>query len=223
MEIKSIGIIGATGSLGKGFAKRWALNGFDIIVGSRSSEKATLFVTKLKEELGDIQGEITGGDNAFACKADIVVITIPVESIDSLIAPLNDVLKDKIVLDTMVNLKFGKFIKTNLIDGLSTYEYLQTVLPESKIVSCFKTISADVLNDGKPIEQVDFQISKSDEAIEISNKLASLVGLSPVRVNGRTHAHTIERMVALAIQLNKSYPGSHVGYSLSGLRNSTHI
>lgn len=218
MEIKSIGIIGGTGQLGRGFAKRWALNGFDIIIGSRSYEKATLFVNKLKDDLGDISGEITGGDNAFACQADVVVITIPVESIDSLIAPQNELLRDKIVIDTMVNLKFGKFIKTNLIDGMSTYEYLQTVLPESKIVSCFKTISADLLDGDGPIGQFDFQISKSDEAIEVSNKLSSLIGLSPVRVNGRTHAHTIERMVAMAIQLNKSYPGSHVGYLLNNIQ-----
>ena len=218
MKIKSIGIIGGTGQLGRGFAKRWAQCGFDIIIGSRSTEKATLFVNNLKEGLGNIPGEITGGDNAFACKADVVVITIPVESIDSLIAPQRELLMDKIVFDTMVNLKFGKFIKTNLIDGMSTYEYLQTVLPESKIVSCFKTISADLLDGDEPIDQADFQISKYDEAIEISNKLSSLIGFSPVRVNGRTHAHTIERMVALAIQLNKTYPGSHVGYLLKNLQ-----
>lgn len=213
----TIGLIGGTGKQGYGLAKQWAKAGYGIIIGSRNTEKGQKIAKDLQHEM-ESNTEISGGDNILATTADIVVLSIPVDQIDNLIIPLTKFLENKIIIDVIVNLQFGKFIKTNLIDGLSTHEYLCKILPTSKIVSCFKTIPYSLLNANEVINQIDFQISESEEAINISHELASKIGLTPVKVEGKMHAHTIERMTALAIQLNKSYPGSHIGYLLNGLK-----
>lgn len=212
-----IGLIGGTGKQGYGLAKQWAKVGYGIIIGSRNFEKGKKRAKELQEEIRS-NNEISGGDNQLATTADVVVLSIPVGQIDNLIIPLAKFLENKVVIDVIVNLQFGKFIKTNLIDGLSTHEYICKILPNSKIVSCFKTIPYSVLNGNEVINQIDFQISDSEEAMNITNELARKIGLTPIKVDGKIHAHTIERMTALAIQLNKSYPGSHIGFLLNGLK-----
>ena len=74
-EQLKIAIIGGTGDLGSGLAKRWAAAGHSVIVGSRSKEKAQSLATALSSELGL---RLTGDDNAAAAAAsDIVVIAVP--------------------------------------------------------------------------------------------------------------------------------------------------
>ena len=48
-----IGIIGGTGPQGLGIAKRFAIAGIPVIVGSRKEEKAVKIVEETKEELKD--------------------------------------------------------------------------------------------------------------------------------------------------------------------------
>ena len=47
---KKIGIIGGSGALGAGLAKRWAKSGYQVVVGSRDNAKAQLAAQKLNEE-----------------------------------------------------------------------------------------------------------------------------------------------------------------------------
>ena len=74
-----------------------------------------------------------------------------------------------------------------------------------------------MLNSNEEMNQTDFQLSLDEPALELTSKLALAIGLTPVRIKGKVHAHTIERMVALAIQINKGYPGSHAGYLMQNV------
>ena len=44
---KKIGIIGGSGALGAGLAKRWAKSGYQVVIGSRDNEKAQAAADKL--------------------------------------------------------------------------------------------------------------------------------------------------------------------------------
>lgn len=67
----SIAILGGTGDLGSGLAKRWLAAGYAVVIGSRSAEKAQAFA----KELG---GGARGDDNVGAAKsADVVVLAVP--------------------------------------------------------------------------------------------------------------------------------------------------
>ncbi len=214
--VQSIGIIGGTGRQGSAFAKRLQQQGYQVRIGSRSQERGSQFAENLNAERSSTA--FSGGDNLYALQADVVVLAIPFDQVDVLVTPHADLLSGKIILDMTVNLKFGKFITTLLQDGKSSYEYIRDVLPDSHVVACLKTISYALLDTDVPLNQSDLHMTTSDEAFELSSKICQTIGLEVVRVRGKMHAHTIERMVALSIQLNKQYPGSHVGFQLTDIK-----
>lgn len=211
-----IGILGGTGKQGSALAKRWAKAGYSIIIGSRDAKKGESKAAELNRELGlDL---ISGGDNSMACTAEVIVLTIPFENITNLLSPLLPQFKEKIVMDLTVNLIPGKFFKIGRAEGgPSSYEFLREYLKHSSVVGCMKTISSSVLDSDEDLNQVDFQMGTDNNALDVSFQLSREIGLEPVRVKGKFHAYTIERMVALAIQINQEYKGSHVGFSLSNL------
>lgn len=217
MEIGTIGIIGGTGKQGSGLVVRWALAGYNIKIGSRSQERGESAAEKLLDQVKNKStnhGHIAGGDNEFATESDIIVLAIPADQVDFLLSPLVHNLSGKVILDITVNLKYGKFPRAELFEGKSSYEYVRDLFPESRVVACFKTISAELLHSDSDLDQSDFQIALEEEALAIASKLAKSLGLTPIRIRGKVHSHTLERMVALAIQINKEYPGSHAGYSM---------
>ena len=71
-----IAILGGTGEQGPGLALRLALAGEDVIIGSRSKEKADKVAEELNTELGGKR--IQGADNVqAAAAAQMVMITVP--------------------------------------------------------------------------------------------------------------------------------------------------
>src|SRR5204863_4697998 len=72
----SIAILGGTGQQGPGLALRWAMAGEEVIIGSRSQERAEKMASELNAELGDAR--IRGMGNPEAAEAaEIVVLTVP--------------------------------------------------------------------------------------------------------------------------------------------------
>ncbi|MFV2015795.1 MAG: NADPH-dependent F420 reductase, partial [Candidatus Heimdallarchaeota archaeon] len=206
---------------GSGLAVRWAVAGYNIKIGSRSQERGEAAAVKLISEVTrktQSHGSITGGDNEFATESDIIVLAIPADQVEFLLIPLKHNLQSKIVLDVTVNLKYGKFPRAELVEGKSSYEYVRSLFPETNVVACFKTISAELLQSNLSLNQSDFQIALDDSAFMITSKLATSIGLTPIRIRGKVHSHTIERMVAMAIQINKEYPGSHAGYYIQDVK-----
>lgn len=213
---KSIGIIGGTGKQGSALAKRLAKKGYSIAIGSRSDERGKQKAADLSKEKG--LDNIRGGSNEIVTECDIVIISIPFSQVADLLLPLKEGLTGKILIDMTVNLLFGKSTKAQFHEGKSSYEFIRDHFTESLVVAAFKTISYVVLGGDQPIDQSDFQISDSEEALAVSSQLARDIGLVPIRIIGDHHAHTIERMVALAININKNYKGSHAGYLMTNLK-----
>ena len=58
----TIGVLGGTGQEGGGLAFRWALRGHDVIIGSRSAEKAAVAAQALNQLLAG-RGSVRGASN----------------------------------------------------------------------------------------------------------------------------------------------------------------
>ena len=72
-----VAVIGGTGPQGLGIAKRFAIEGVEVIVGSRKDEKALTVVEETIEELKGYDLNIVGMANEDAAKAgDILILTI---------------------------------------------------------------------------------------------------------------------------------------------------
>lgn len=79
-EIKIIiSIIGGTGPQGLGIGERLAIEGMDVIIGSRKEEKALNVVEEAKEKLSDYDlSTMKGMANVDAAKkGDILILTVP--------------------------------------------------------------------------------------------------------------------------------------------------
>ena len=97
----NIGIIGGTGGMGKGFAIRWCKD-HNVVIGSRDAERANTsaqgYTELVKEAYGEINGNITGADNVTVAKqADVLVLSIPYENIDSICSELLPQISDSCV------------------------------------------------------------------------------------------------------------------------------
>ncbi len=83
---KTVGIIGGTGGMGKGFAMRWARN-HPILIGSRDAARAAEAAAAYQKEADAIYGvqtDITGGTNPeVAENSDILILSIPYGNIDA--------------------------------------------------------------------------------------------------------------------------------------------
>jgi NADPH-dependent F420 reductase len=74
-----IAIVGGTGGLGYGLAVRLAHAGQDVVIGSRSADRAQAAAHRVKALLGPkLQGSVEGGANAEVVKdATVVMVTVP--------------------------------------------------------------------------------------------------------------------------------------------------
>ena len=73
----TIAVLGGTGKEGKGLAYRWARAGYDVIVGSRSAEKAVAAADEIMGMLGEGISVKGMGNLEAAREANIAVLTVP--------------------------------------------------------------------------------------------------------------------------------------------------
>ena len=71
-----IAIVGGTGDMGFGLGLRLGKAGHEVLIGSRSADKANESATLARTQVP--QGTFSGGENTAVCQAaDLVVISVP--------------------------------------------------------------------------------------------------------------------------------------------------
>ena len=106
-----VGIIGGTGPAGSGLGLRLGVGGHDIVIGSRSRDRAQEVVGQLIAQWSGYKCSISGGSNAEAAACDLIVVATPWDSAATTAAEHIDALRGKIVI-TMVKrtmmIRYGK-------------------------------------------------------------------------------------------------------------------
>src|SRR2546423_13809282 len=95
----TVGILGGTGDQGRGLAYRFARAGLPVRIGSRSAERGERAAAELAALPGTTAGTVSGGDNPYACGADVVVVALPWDGHGVTVASLAPALAGKIVVD----------------------------------------------------------------------------------------------------------------------------
>jgi len=176
-----IAVLGGTGSLGKGLVLRLASLGYDIIVGSRSREKAE----EKAKEYGEIVGRnIRGLDNRRASvECDIAIITIPWKFAFETVMSLREELTGKIVVSPIVPMEKTEkgFVYIELPEG-SAAEKMASILTDSRIVSAYHNIPAKKFADLNAKFEWDVAICGDDEEakktiMDITNEIEGLRAL----------------------------------------------
>ena len=149
MSKPTIAVIGGTGAEGSGLAIRWAAEGYPVILGSRSAEKAVTTAAELSTLLpagSATIGGLANGDAALA--AEIVVLSVPYAAQHDTAAQIVAGSQGKPVISVVVPLKPPKVSVVWRPEAGSAAEELQAQLgPEAKVVAAFQNISAGHLKD----------------------------------------------------------------------------
>ncbi|ACY98656.1 MULTISPECIES: NADPH-dependent F420 reductase [Thermomonospora] len=208
----SIGILGGTGDQGKGLARRFAMAGHQVIIGSRSAERAR----QAAEELGL---GVRGADNATAAaEPDVVIVAVPWEGHKALLESLREQLAGKIVIDCVNPLGFDKrgAYALPVAEG-SAAEQAAAVLPDSRVVAAFHHVSAKLLLD-PDVAEVDLDVlvlGDDREATDLVQALAGrIAGVRGVYGGRLRNAHQVEAFTANLISINRRYK-AHAGLRIT--------
>jgi NADPH-dependent F420 reductase len=206
----SIGILGGTGDQGRGLARRFALAGNPVIIGSRSAERAATAAQALGSELG-----VRGMANADAAEsADVVIVAVPWDGHGALLASLAAPLAGKIVIDCVNPLGFDErgCYPLAVAEG-SAAQQAAAVLPDSVVVGAFHHVSAVLLLD-RAVGAVDLDVlvlGDDRQATDLVQALAARIpGVRGVYAGRLRNCGQVEAFTANLVSINRRYK-AHAG------------
>jgi NADPH-dependent F420 reductase len=208
----TVAVLGGTGPQGRGLARRFAAAGLQVVIGSRSAERAEATASQIGGEIGT---EIAGADNEGAAGAgDIVILAVPWEGHRELVEALAPVLAGKVVVDCVNPLGFDKQGAYPLsVEEGSAAQQAAALLPDSTVVAAFHHVSAVLLEDPE-VRTVDTDVLVLGDDREATDLVRALAGVIPgVRgvYGGRLrNAHQVEAFTANLISINRRYK-AHAG------------
>ena len=218
MSTTSVAIVGGTGPQGKGLAYRLAKGGHEVIIGSRDEERARAAADEVATRLGG-EGAISGAPNLEAArKADLVLLAIPYDGHDELVASLREVVAGKIVISCVNPLGFDKQGAFGLdVPSGSAAESAAALLPEASVIGAFHHLSAVTLITDEPLPEHVLVVGDDTEAKQVVIELARAVTRRPGVDAGRLRlARQLEPLTAVLISVNRDYK-THSGIRVTGL------
>ncbi len=219
-----LAILGGTGDLGTGLARRWAQAGYQVIIGSRTQEKAEAAVADLREvmaERGVSEVTVQAMENLAAAEAaDIVTLTVPFSHQTSTLELVKPALQGKILIDVTVPLVPPKVARVQLPQQGSAGQIAQELLGEEvAVVSSFQNVAAAHLQEGKGVECDVLVCGNKKAARDEVIKLVEAAGMRGFHAGMINNAAAAEALTSVLIVINKQY-GCHAGIKISGLHDA---
>lgn len=209
----SIGILGGTGDQGKGLARRFALAGHRVTIGSRRAERAQAAADELAAG-SDLP--VSGAENpAAAGGSDVVIVAVPWDGHKATLESLRAELAGKVVVDCVNPLGFekGKGAFALPVEEGSAAQQAAAVLPDSRVVAAFHHVSAKLLLDPE-VDAMELDVLVLGDDREATDLVQALAGRVPGMrgvYGGRLHnAHQVEAFTANLISINRRYK-AHAG------------
>jgi NADPH-dependent F420 reductase len=214
-----LAVLGGTGPQGRGLARRFALAGHSVVLGSRNAEKAQ----QVANDLADA-GDVRGAGNASAtADADVVIVAVPYDGHAELLTALRESLAGRIVVDCVNPLGFDKkgAYPLTVPEG-SAAEQAAALLPRSRVTAAFHHISAKRLLAGSDdivtdVLVVGDDLVAKDTVIALACAIPGLRGLDGGSLRLARH---VEALTAVLIAVNKRYE-AHAGMRLTDV-DETH-
>jgi 8-hydroxy-5-deazaflavin:NADPH oxidoreductase len=216
MAKETIAILGGTGDLGTGLAIRWAKVGHEIVIGSRTQQKADAAVADLKKI--SPQTRARAMENAAAAAAgDIVVLTVPFEHQLSTLESVRTGLEGKILIDVTVPLIPPKVGTVQLPAEGSAGKRAQNFLGDAvKVVTAFQNVAAHLLQQDVRIECDVLVAGNSKEARDKVVELVESAGMTGWHAGPIENSAAAEALTSILIQINRRHSISHSGIKIVG-------
>ena len=213
---ETIAILGGTGDLGTGLAIRWSRAGHQIVIGSRTMEKAQAAVDALKKISPDTPAQaMENGDAAAA--GNIVVLTVPAEHQLSTLEGVQAHLKGKILIDVTVPLVPPKVGTVQLPPEGSAGKRAQTMLGDDvMVVTAFQNIAAHLLQQDVVIECDVLVAGNKKAARDRVIELVEEAGMNGWHAGPIENSAAAEALTSILIQINRKHDISHSGLKIVG-------
>ena len=201
-------MLGGTGPAGSGLALRLADAGLEVVIGSRSADRANDVCSSLLERWGERTLALSGAENDKAAEADLVVVATPWDSASTTAGSVADKLHGKVVV-SMANAltRIGTEFVPLVPPRGSVAAHVACAAPGARVVAAFQHLPAKELSAlDHPIDS-DVLICSDDEgAAEETAGLCRLIpDLRPLYAGSLANAAPIESLTAVLLQLNVRY------------------
>lgn len=205
----TLAFLGGTGDQGRGLARRFALAGHPVVLGSRQAERAEQAAQELQATVAD-PALISGTTNeAAAAAADVVVVAVPWEGHEPLIRSLAVALAGKVVIDCVNPMGFdeqGVFALP--VDEGSAAQQAAGILAQSTVVAAFHHVSAVLLLD-PDVASVDTDVLVLGDDREATDLVQALIdridGMRGVYGGRLRNAGQVEALTANLVSINRRY------------------
>ena len=216
----NVGILGGTGPAGSSLAARLASVGYDVTIGSRAEERALEACAALMERWPDRGLRLSGGDNAAAAAADLVVVATPWDAAGATVAHLAGALAGKVVIsmgNALVKVGRGDLQPVTLARG-SVAATVQAAAPGAFVAAAFHHLPAKELGElDRPVDCDVLVCSDHPIATSATTELAAKIpGVRALDAGRLANAGTIESFVAVLIDLNVRYK-THTAVRMTGI------
>ena len=209
-----IGILGGTGPQGRGLARRFAMAGHQVIIGSRNHDRAY----GVAREIGhDVRGL---ANRDAAREATLVIAAVPYEGHGEQLTALAPELAGKIVVDSVNPLGFDHHGAYPLpVPEGSAAEQAAALLPDSRVVAAFHHVSAILLADPE-VDTIDLDVlvlGENRHATDVVQALAAQIpGMRGVYAGRLRNCGQVEALTANLVSINRRYK-AHAGLRITDI------
>lgn len=226
-ESEPIPILGGTGALGAGLARRWAQAGAAIVLGSRSAERGEEAAAKIRDAVPG--ADVTGLLNEEAAgRAEVVFLTVPFRAQSENLNNLRGSLRaGQILVDCTVPLAAavsGKATRSLGVWQGSAAQQAQEMVPEGvTVVAALHTVGAPTLSDADAELGEDVLVcgDRRADMVRVARLIELIPGLRAVNAGPLEMARIVEQLTPMLISINSRYK-THAGIQLTGLPADDH-
>jgi NADPH-dependent F420 reductase len=209
---RTIAVLGGTGNLGGGLAYRWSKAGLNVVIGSRSKDKAAEAAKAVATRVPNASMRGMTNEDA-ASEADIIVLTIPFAHQKQLLEAIRGQVQGKIVIDTTVSLVPPRVGTVQLPPEGSAGVIAQNFLGDgTRVVSAFQNIAASHVDSDQTIHCHVLVCGNDEDARQEVIDLADLAGMKAWHAGPIENSAAAEALTSVLISLNRRYkiPGSGI-------------
>ena len=211
----AVAVLGGTGDEGRGLARRLAMAGHRVIIGSRDGGRAVAAAAGLGGDL--LSGRV---NHEAAAEADVVIAAVPWEGHRELLAALAVPLAGKIVIDCVNPMGFDSRGAYPLaVPEGSAAEQAAAILPDSTVVGAFHHVPAGLLLD-PAVDTVDMDVlvlgdvrAATDLVIAMAGEIPGMRGVYAGRLR---NCGQVEALTANLVSINRRY-SAHAGIRVTGV------
>lgn len=222
-KIECIAVIGGTGALGNGLARRLAHAGYRVVIGSRDAEKAK---SAARSIINDISASQVSGDTltGAAQAGDMIFLAVPFASHRETLEMLRPYVQNKLLVDATVPLVPPKVMRVQLPAEGAAALIAQSILGEGvDVVSAMQNVGARHLPDLDHEIECDVLVcgDKRDARDRVIQVLADC-GLRGFHAGSLANAAAAEALTSLLIFMNKHYNTDRAGIRLTNIDPEAH-